>query len=420
MLGESHPACHRCSLMSDTCPQPETELLLTCLRPGCEPGAAVTDAALRDVDWQRFVTLATNHHVIPLVYQALRRTPHLPPSILARLRNDRMSIAAHSLRATMVLHRIQQRAAAQGIDLIPIKGPALAILAYGREHESMRQFEDLDLVVHQRDLPRAIEWLEGEGYVPHSLLQAPRVHNRYLATRQAWGLHKAGDPLYLEVKPTLIWHALSHPDSADYLARESREMPLDHQRSLRAPGPEAMLLTVCIDGVQDMWTKLAAVADVAHLLTAFPLADWDRLMEDAAAMGQKRTLLVGVSVANRLLDCPLPKAFRDAVHADAEAVRLSELAANQMRAGAAGTLRLDRTFLFVFRTRERVRDQWRFVWRSLFVPGLAELDQIPLPPALYALYALTRPFRLAWDMLFSRGRPRQLHNARVKNERTSE
>jgi hypothetical protein len=61
-----------------------------------------------------------------------------------------------------------------------------------------------------------------------------------------------------------------------------------------------------------MWAKLSSIADVGALVAAWPGADWQGLLADAARFGQKRSLLVGVAVANLLLASPMPEVFRDA------------------------------------------------------------------------------------------------------------
>lgn len=386
----------------------EIALLLACISP--TGTATLIDGRFngRSVDWMRFVKLATNHHVIPLVYHALKHEPSLPNDVRGQLRHDRMQIAAHSVRAAYVLQRLQRRAAGQGIELIPVKGPALAILAHGRGRESMRQFEDLDIVVRYDDLLHAIQWLESEGYVLRDELVSTAMRCRYLATKQDWGLRKPDDPLHLEVKPTLVWHTLCGLEVADYLAASCRPLPVDERHILKTPGPEAMLIAVCVDGVQDMWSKFSAVADVGHLLNAWPDANWAQLLDDATATGQRRSLVVGVSVAEHLLHCHIPEPLKKAAAQDTLVEQLVGQVAFRIRSHPEAHPGFLELFLFMLRTRERFRDRWRFVSRLLFVPSLVEIQDFPLPPMLFSLYALFRPLRLAWDVLCRGNRRRSL------------
>ena len=377
---------------------PEMDLLRACVRPDPAPLPSGTP-----VDWARFWGLATNHHVLPLVHRALKVAGSpAPPELLSGLSHRCREIAAHNLRAVGTLRRLQRLAEAEGIQLVPIKGPALAVLAHGCA--ALRQFEDLDILVRREDLLRAVEWLEREGY---RLREIPPTadRRRHLATLQDWSLQRPGVVPHLDLKPVLISHALCGTPSADYLAAACRSWPTDDGGALSAPGPEAMLLAVCVDGANEMWPKLSSVADVAALLARFPDADWDELLRDAARLGQRRGVLVGAAVAEILLGCPCPAAFREGVRRDPAARRLAAEAARRIAAEESLSTGILRSSAFAFRTRDGWGGRARFVRRLLFVPGAADLQRIALPGALHPLYSCMRPFRLAGNAW--RERPRR-------------
>ena len=381
---------------------PEMELLCSCVSPGRIPA----DPALRQVDWSRFLGLATNHHVLPLVHRALECAAQagqpVPPEYRACLHRLCLSISASNLRATAILRRLQERLAAAGIRLVPVKGPALAALAYG--DTALRQFEDLDLLVAREDVLRTVAALEQEGYVARELPPAAS-RSRYLAWLQDWSLHKPGDPLHLDLKPVLISHTLCGPASVDFMAQACQPVPVGAGAALLAPGPEAMLLAVCADGTNEMWGKVSSVADVAALLTAFPGADWSGLLRAAGRFGLRRSLQIGTWLAEILLACPRPEAFR-AARRDPVAQRLAQAAARRIRAEESLHTGMIRQTLFSWRSRDRLRDRGRFLARLLFVPGAVELSQIALPERWYPLYSCLRPFRLAGDAW--RGRSRRI------------
>ena len=389
-------------------PRREMRFLCACVGPASAPEALDRALAEGPVDWGLVIALATSHHVIPLARRALRRLAErkagaVSSECLARLRRDSMAIAAFNLRAAEVLRRLQGLLAAEGIALVPVKGPALALLAYGST--SMRQFEDLDLIVRREELPRAVERLEAEGY---RLREIPPTASRarHLASLQDWSMRRPGESPHLDLKPVLISHALSGPESAERMARACRPLAMDGGRSLSAPGAEAMLLAVCLDGANEMWAKLSSVADAGWLLGTASGADWEGLLREARRFGQRRSLLVGARLAERLLGVEPPEAFRRAFGEDPAAGRLAGRAAERMEGGMSLRTGIVRQMGFAFQTRERARDRWRLVVRTLFVPGAAELNGMALPDALHPLYSCARPFRLAWDAW--RGRSRRV------------
>lgn len=379
----------------------EMDLLCACASPAYAVKVPAFFRGGGAVDWSRFMTLATNHHLLPLVRRAFRTVPSAVPGVWRnQLRASQTAIAAYNLRASATLRRLQARLASEGIQLVPIKGPALALLAFG--DVALRQFEDLDLIVRRTDLLRAVAAIEQEGYGLRELTAgADRV--RYLATMQNWSLGKPGFPP-IDLKPVLISHALSGPESADFMAAACRPLSAGGAPGLSAPGPAAMLLAVCLDGANEMWFKLSAVADVGALLANPEDVDWSRLLDEAARMGQRRSLLVGACLAGNLLGMDLPEAFRDAAAGDPTARRLARQVATRIRTEAA---RQNIVFLqsgFAFRTRERWRDRWRFIRRLLCVPSAYEFTRWPWPRPLQPFYALVRPFRLAWTVAARGGR----------------
>ncbi len=386
---------------------PEMELLLHCARPA--PGAPGATAPWPVMDWPRFQILATHHHLLPLAFRYLKSAANegarVPAEWLEYFKRQSMQIATFNLRATGILRRLQRLARDQGTRLVPIKGPALALWAYG--DIALRQFEDLDLVVRRGELLQTVELFQQEGYRLRELPSgADRL--RYLATGHDWSLEQPQKPPHLDLKPVLIAHTLCGPESADWLVEALRPLAMDDGGELEAPGPEAMLLAVCVDGANEGWPKLSAVADVAALLASHGSADWAGLLRDAARLGQRRSVVVGVWLAASLLECPLPAALEEAARRDPAARRLAGDAA---RALAAGRLPSDvgsGAVWFASQTRDGWCGRLRFWFRLLFVPGAADLDVFALPKPLYPLYAFLRPFRLGWDAVW--GRPRRIRS----------
>lgn len=382
-------------------PSPEMALLLRCAAPGAKP------AEVPVLDWPRFLALATHHHLLPPAARRLNAAAdagaRVPGEWLEYFQRQAARISAFNLRAAGILRRLQRRAKERGIQLIPVKGPALAAWAYG--DIARRQFEDLDLVVRHDDLLRAVEMLEAEGYRLREL-PAGVDRRRYLATGQDWSMERSGKPPHLDLKPVLISHTLCGFESADWLLCASRPLATGDGGILEAPGPEAMLLAVCVDGANEGWPKLSAVADVAALLANQAGADWAGLLAEAGRLGQRRSLLTGAALAERLLACPLPAPLEEALRRDPLARRLAEEAARPLAAGRLPRDDAWRAARFAWRTRDDGRARWRYLRRVLCVPGAADLEAFALPPALDPLYACLRPVRLVWDAL--RGRSRRI------------
>ena len=91
--------------------------------------------------------------------------------------------------------------------------------------------------------------------------------------------------------------------------------------------PEDLLFSLCVHGSRHLWERLGWICDVAELITRRPL-DWTALLKRAASADTERMFLLGVHLAERLLDAPLPAEVKQRCDSDQ---RLSSLADNDHR-----------------------------------------------------------------------------------------
>ena len=162
--------------LADT--RPEIELLLDSARVCLEDEDAQRLRAQlrRDLDWD-----------LPAAHGAAERgdAPPLPPPQRGRVRrrparrswisfgSPFIENSLHNLFMTGELFKLLDLFGAHGIGAIPYKGPTLAALAYG--NLALREFDDLDLLLPERDIPRARDLLIAQGFRPgYTLTRARR------------------------------------------------------------------------------------------------------------------------------------------------------------------------------------------------------------------------------------------------------
>ncbi len=71
-------------------------------------------------------------------------------------------VSALNILLTHELQKLLALFADNDVRAVPYKGPALALQLYG--NVALRQFSDLDILVHPRDVLRARDLLLAEGY----------------------------------------------------------------------------------------------------------------------------------------------------------------------------------------------------------------------------------------------------------------
>ena len=100
----------------------------------------------------------------------------VPAAARQRLTDGLAASRARHLVMTRELTRVLRHWAAEGIDVIPLKGPVLAEAVY--PDAALRPFRDLDLLVRPEDRRRADVALRGLGYEPLAVPTGRPVRSR--------------------------------------------------------------------------------------------------------------------------------------------------------------------------------------------------------------------------------------------------
>ena len=144
----------------------EEELILGCARTTTEPRTAerVKSLANSGIDWGWVVDISLRNGVGPLLYKNLKSlAPSAAPSpIMETLQRHYYRNIAHNLALEDQLSALVRDFRAADIPAIPYKGPTLAALAYG--DVGLRVFGDLDILIQEKDVGRAVDLMVARGY----------------------------------------------------------------------------------------------------------------------------------------------------------------------------------------------------------------------------------------------------------------
>ena len=146
---------------------PEFDLVLACLRWPQErvDGDRIRSLAQQPIRWSRLLEIVDHHKVVPLFSRNLHTFApgYMPDEQAAALRARNVANAHICLERTahlVALHRLFRE---QQIDLRIFKGIPLAITAF--QDPALRDAGDIDLLVAEKDIFRAGEILETQGYM---------------------------------------------------------------------------------------------------------------------------------------------------------------------------------------------------------------------------------------------------------------
>ena len=392
----------------------EQSFLLLCVQPAHDDRYAerVHQLVDRISDWQYLLECAERHRIVPLLARALQSfcSLYVPVSVLQELRRQSNSIAFHNLMLTGELLRLLKLFAQQDINVISMKGPALAVEAYG--NLALRQFGDLDLLFHDADVLRVKDFLIAEGYQPlvHMTDTQEQLFidqdNDFAFVHSERGIRLE---LHTAIKPKFYAFHLDH----EVLWADRVSMQVQGQAVDRF-APADQMLTLCIHGASHSWERLCWICDIAQLLHHYRELDWFSLLNKARGLGCLRMLLLGPLLAHKLLNASLPEVVVEAISQDSAVSMLADRVCSRLFADVEETVEGAEQFWFYIHIRERWRDRVQYILRLAVDPNIHDWSLIHLPQSLTFFYYLVRPFRLVGVGLASLSRAVQMRRFRDK------
>lgn len=381
---------------------PERRLILCCAATALDDERLNRIKALleTELDWGRLLKEAEGHGVIPLLYSNLGANfpGAVPEPFISALRDYFRKNLISNLLLTGEMCGILDLLESHGIPAIPFKGPTLAIAAYG--DIAMREFRDIDLLVHREDVLKARALLITRGYAPDQELNRAQE----IACLKSESEYGFKGRCYLELQWDIVPRNHSFKLNDEELWRHTDYMDIEGYR-VASLCSEDLLLLLCAHGSKQSWGRLSFVCDVSELIRARTDMDWGRLFERARGLGGERMLVTGLFLANRLLGAHLPEAALERINADQTARALGGRAVEQLFSKTITPHDALKNPLFFIKARERPLDKARCYFRMAFSPTVNDLRFLSLPAPLFFLYYPLRAVRLLTKYLL-RQKPR--------------
>lgn len=381
---------------------PEAQLLLACARltVDLQTAAQIKLLLQEKLDWTYVIEKARQHFITPLLYKSLSTIcpAQVPEAVLSQLQKYCQAHTHHNLYLTRELLEIVNLCEAHEIEALPLKGPLLAVVAYG--NISLRQFADLDILIHPKDLLRALNLFYTRGYqlaVPLTRMQqvAPR-----LSQKKDLILTSANGSVRVELHWRLSGNHFSFPVYMNRLWERLETVALGGA-TVRSLPLNDLLLFLCMHGARHGWQRLQWICDIAQLIRKHPDLDWQQLLCEARALGSERNLALGLFLASDLLGAALPPEVLRGLQSDPVVVSLAAQIEGMLFNGFDGSLDIAYWHDYHLRVRERWRDKLRIrlhyygrYLRIATVPTERERELFSLPAGLSFFYYIVRPLRL--------------------------
>jgi Uncharacterised nucleotidyltransferase len=344
------------------------------------------------IAWNYLIREAADHSVTPQVERHLcaLAPDFVSPEIAQQLKDASRANAVRCLYLAAELSRVMDEFTSKSIQGIPYKGPVLAVQAYG--DITAREFDDLDIIVRQTDVPKAHELLMSLGYQPRfPWIHSPEARKAIVPGEYNYLDEKRRIMLELHTELTLR-HFPVPPDLDVFYRRLVRVDVAGHP--IETFSAEDGLTALCIHGAKDFWERIVWAADISELVQAHPRLDWDQALRSAESVRGGRMLRLGLALASGLLDAPLPPEVMKVIEADSMACQVAErlkrhlLERGQQLAGARDRLRFRRQMV------QGYLAGWRYAARLALAPAEEDWDSFRVSGRWKPLYSALRPFRL--------------------------
>lgn len=373
---------------------PEKRLLVRSARARLREadGEEILRLARGSLDWEYVLSEAAENSIIPLLSRSLREAAEdiIPAGVAEKLKEASRANSIRCLYLSAELARILRVFRAESILAVPYKGPVLAVQAYG--DVTLREFEDLDIILLQKDLPRADTLLRQQGYEP----RFPWILSKDAVSTLVPGEYNYRDKsrrVMVELHTELTLRHFPIVPDIPALARELVPVNVAGAEILTFT-PETTFVLLCLHGSKDFWERLSWVADISEMASSHGSLDWEGIYRLAESLRSTRIVNLGILLASEILGTEFPPTVANRVARDSTAKELSGEVARRL---------LKRDFPHLnsvgrYRFRKRlVPGYWqgsRYSLRLTLVPTEDDWDMVQLPPALSPLYILLRPIRL--------------------------
>lgn len=399
--------------------RPENELLLCCSQThlNTKNSEKTKNLLQKDIDWEYLIEIANLEGVMPLLYWNLNNIypEAVSQVILTRLQESFYANTSHNLALTSTLLNLLELFAANDISAIPLKGSVLAASVYG--NLALRQWSDLDILVHKQDILKAKELLLTKGYeTPTQTLTQEldllEFHYNYkfyklneekniflelhwkIATKH---INVGGGMIPFDIDIEPFWGRLE-------LVELSGKKVLNFS-------PEDLLVILCIHGAKDRWRQLKWLCDLTQLIYVHPEIDWERVIETSTNIGVERFIWLALLLVNELWEVSFPEIIEQKIKEADPVVKLLASQVHKRFLYSPGTPITElEHFLFRFLSslhhavwyfsllytrglRKKIKKAIYLICFAI-LPSEKDKEFIMLAKSLSFLYYLVRPIRI--------------------------
>jgi Uncharacterised nucleotidyltransferase len=376
---------------------PEFDVL--CLAARSQPEVGQIAIALeRDIDWDMLLSLAAVHAVRPQLITAFQKLDWI--GVPAKVKRSLLDfLHLHQVRSLFIageLIRLTGEFSRRAIRFATFKGPSLAAGLYG--DLTLREYEDLDLVVEKQHLAQAETVLGSLGY--RAVLGNSVFRSAFVAYQRQFVFVRETPNLAVDLHWDFTASYVPFPISGPDIWSDLRAVDIAGHSVPTLGGP-ILGLFLAGHGAKEGWRRLGWVRDFAMFVEKNRDLDWHSLLDGAERRGCGRSLLL----ACRLTELLGTRTKIDFQEKSEEHILALETTLNRIR----NEIPASSYNLGDFELCENWLQKARALGSLLVTRTVGDYVSMPLPRPFWRIYHVTRPFRLATKAIANlrSGRPQK-------------
>lgn len=351
-------------------------------------------------DYGSLISIASYHGVLPVLYKTIKdifekNTFPIDQDVfdfMEKLKHIYRSICQKNMLMSAELIHIVNIFEKNGIEAFSFKGPVLASIAYG--DITLRQFSDLDILVEEKELFKVGILLSENNYTPIFPIKILKNRTCRIVTNDL-GFTNRNNGILLELHWKLFREKIGKHLSFSTIS-ENKQYVQINSRSIPTFSMEMLLVYLCLHGSKHAWERWEWICDIDRLIRHYGALDWNKVDQIAMEMQTIIPFYLGISLANRLLDTPLPETMSSEVERKKIDLLIDKTLI--LLGGGLPKQRSYKRYAIIHRYQmgliETKRQKIRHIFSTYF--GISQNDclEFPLPNLLKFLYLFIKPVRV--------------------------
>jgi hypothetical protein len=247
--------------------------------------------------------LARQHYIRPLLLRSLKSVcwDAVPRPIKRGLERFKRDHVQKNLLFAGELVRLCGLFQQNDIPVATFKGPVLAMSLYG--DLALREFADLDLLIHDTDLDKAENILAGSGY--QADFPDKDYRSAFISYQGEYTFRHSKTGILIDLHWQLASKGIAYPIQPAELWSKLEQVTIA-SRTVATLGREDLALFLAAHGTREGWRSVGWVCDFAEFLRSNPDIDWAAILARAKQSQTSRPLLLAILLASTLLEAPAP------------------------------------------------------------------------------------------------------------------